>query len=110
MQQLTPIAERRQVDIELTPLFEGVESFMEKADAPLIQLCESLTGRSAGSVAFATEAPFFQMLGAQTVVLGPGDIEQAHQPDEYLELSRVEPMLEILGRAITELCCRANPS
>jgi len=35
----------------------------------------------AGSVAFATEGPYLNQIGLQTLILGPGDIEQAHQPE-----------------------------
>jgi acetylornithine deacetylase len=38
------------------------------------------------------------------VVLGPGDIEQAHKPDEYLALDRVEPMLNALRGLVTRFC------
>jgi len=37
-------------------------------------------------------------------VLGPGDIDQAHQPDEYLGLERIEPMVEILRGLIGKFC------
>ena len=65
----------------------------------------SLPGvRSGGSgeVSFATEAGSFQRAGIHTVVCGPGSIDQAHQPDEFIELSeldRCERMIEaIIGR------------
>lgn len=41
-------------------------------------------------VAFAAEAGQFQQAGFSTVLCGPGSIEQAHQPDEYLEISQLE--------------------
>jgi acetylornithine deacetylase len=40
----------------------------------------------------------------EALVLGPGDIAQAHQPDEYLALSMLEPGVDALGRLI-EACC-----
>ena len=43
----------------------------------------------AGTVAFSTEGPFLQALGMETVIFGPGSIDQAHQPDEYLALDRI---------------------
>ena len=46
-------------------------------------------GRPLGAVAFGTEAGFFQRAGIPTVLCGPGDIEQAHRPDEYVELSQL---------------------
>jgi acetylornithine deacetylase len=71
-----------------------------------VRAAEELTGRRAGSVAYGTEAPFFASLGIEPVLLGPGDIAQAHQPDEYLESSRIEPGVRILRGMIERLCMR----
>ena len=38
------------------------------------------------------------------LVLGPGNIDQAHQPDEYLELNRIEPTLDLLRKFMYEFC------
>jgi acetylornithine deacetylase len=43
-------------------------------------------------------------MGINTVVLGPGDIDQAHQPDEYLAEARIDPMLELLRSLIQQFC------
>jgi len=55
-------------------------------------------------VAFATEAPYLQQLGCETLVLGPGDIACAHQPDEYLDLDRIEPTVRLLRAMIDHYC------
>ena len=57
---------------------------------------EKLTGSTSESVAFATEAPFLQSMGMQTVVMGPGSIDQAHQPDEFIDCSQIEPAIEVI--------------
>jgi acetylornithine deacetylase len=103
-QRLTPIAERSGTDIVLSSLFEGVDPFGEDAHSELVKLCEQLTGNTAESVAFATEAPFMQQLGMQTVVLGPGSINQAHQPDEFIPLDQLEPAVKILRGLIEKYC------
>ncbi len=103
-QKLQPLAELHQVRIEYGPLFSGVPAFEQAADSELVQLAERLTGHSAEAVAFATEAPYLQQLGCQTLVLGPGDIDCAHQPDEYLELSRLEPTVQLLRNLISHYC------
>jgi acetylornithine deacetylase len=54
------------------------------------------------AVAFATEGGRFQAAGLPTVVCGPGSIEQAHQPDEYISEAQVEAglaFMRALGRA-----------
>jgi acetylornithine deacetylase/succinyl-diaminopimelate desuccinylase-like protein len=58
----------------------------------------------AEAVAFGTDAPYLQQLGCQTIVLGPGDIACAHQPGEYLEMSRIEPTVRLLRDLIRHYC------
>ncbi|MCP8900713.1 acetylornithine deacetylase [Gilvimarinus xylanilyticus] len=106
---LTPIAERRQLDIVFSTLFEGVDPFHQDKNSELIRTCERLTGQEATSVAFATEAPFFRDLGLQTVVMGPGSIDQAHQSNEYIDINQLEPAVETLRRMIEHFCMEETP-
>ncbi len=85
-------------------LFAGVEAFIEPAEHELIQTVERLTGHSSGSANFATEAPFLQSLGMQTVVLGPGSIDCAHQANEYLAHDQIKPAIELLKNLIGTYC------
>ena len=55
------------------------------------------------SVPFATEAGQFQAAGAPTVVCGPGSIDQAHQPDEYIEIAQMEAGIAFMRRLAAEL-------
>ncbi len=55
------------------------------------------------AVSFATEAGRFQGAGVPTVVCGPGGIEQAHQPDEYLEESEVAACVAFMRALAGEL-------
>ena len=55
------------------------------------------------SVSFATEAGQFQKAGIPTVVCGPGSIAQAHQPDEFIEMSQIEAGLAFMRRLAEEL-------
>ena len=55
------------------------------------------------SASFATEGGHFQRAGLPTVVCGPGDIDQAHQPDEYIEVSQMEAGLAFLRGLIEGL-------
>lgn len=90
--------------LEFISFFHGVPAFETPADSAIVRAAERLTGLTAGAVAFGTEGPFLNSLGMETVVLGPGDIAQAHQPDEYLALARIQPTLDLLGRLIDEFC------
>jgi len=103
-QKLRPLAEQHKVKIDYAPLFPSVAPFEQKADAELVHIAERLTGHTAAAVAFATEAPYLQQLGCETLVLGPGDIDCAHQPGEYLDSARLQPTIEILRGLITHYC------
>ena len=63
-----------------------------------------LTGANgADTVPFGTEAGIFQALGMSAVVCGPGSIEQAHKPDEYLALDQLAECLTMLQRLAGKL-------
>ncbi|BAU77128.1 acetylornithine deacetylase [Metapseudomonas furukawaii] len=103
-QRLRPVAEHYRVKIDYKPLFPAVPPFEQTPESDLVRLAERLTGHSAQAVAFGTEAPYLQQLGCETLVLGPGDIACAHQPDEHLELSRIEPTVALLRQLIQHYC------
>ena len=54
------------------------------------------------SVPFATEAGRFQQAGIATVVCGPGSIDQAHQPDEFIALDALEKGERFMRRLLAE--------
>jgi acetylornithine deacetylase len=103
-QRMTLLAAQHGLDIELRSLIDNIEPFEQPAQSELVQLAETLTGHSAEAVAFATEAPFLQQLGMETIVMGPGSIDLAHQPDEYLELSQIQPCIALLEQCIRHYC------
>ncbi len=90
--------------LEFEVLFDGTEPLNTDANAEIVRLCEQLTGHNASSVSFGTEAPYLTELGISTVVMGPGYIDQAHQPDEFLPLDQVEQTVDIL-RSLIQRCC-----
>ena len=92
------------IRVTFEALFEGVPAMATDRDARIVRLAEQLTGHPAEAVAFGTEAPYLQQLGIQPVVLGPGNIEQAHQPDEYLATDRLLAMVNLLQQAVKSVC------
>ena len=102
--KLEPLAELHQVKIDFAPLFSEVPPFEQRADAELVRVAERLTGHTAAAVGFGTEAPYFQSMGCETLVLGPGNIACAHQPGEYLEMSRLQPTVRLLRELIEHYC------
>lgn len=102
--RLEPIAARTQTQIHLKELSKGIAPFEELTSSELVTQLEQWSGQAAGAVNFATEAPFLQALGMQTIVCGPGYIDQAHQPDEYIPLEHIPLTIELLTKAITHYC------
>jgi acetylornithine deacetylase len=92
------------ISVERISLMQAILPFEENANSELVLALEKLTGHAAESTAFGTEAPFLQQLGMQTVIYGPGDIAQAHQPDEFLALDRIKPTIDVLQKLIGKYC------
>ena len=70
-------------------------------DSDVVRLAKALAGSNdCGKVAFGTEAGQFQEHGIPTVVCGPGSIEQAHKPDEFVTLEQLALCERFLGRLL----------
>ena len=67
--------------VEFHSDFAGVPAFETDSDSEIVQLARQLTAAEPRSVGFATEGPYLNLMGMDTLILGPGDIEQAHQAD-----------------------------
>jgi acetylornithine deacetylase len=102
--RVAAVAERRGLTWSVEPLFASIPPAETPAGSAIVGAGEALTGYVAEAVSFGTEAPFFNQLGMETLILGPGDIAQAHQPDEYLDLARIPPTLELLRGFIRRFC------
>lgn len=94
--------------VEYDSVFDGIPGFETDKNAEVIQIAERLSGRESGTVAFGTEGPYLNALGMDTVILGPGDIDQAHQANEYLSLDRISPMLDIVTNMVSHFCLRSD--
>ena len=102
--RLERLLQKSELKLELVSPFDGIPAMETAADAEIVRVTETLTGHPAGSAAFGTEAPYLNRLGAETIVLGPGDIDQAHQPDEFLGLERIPPMIGLLRNMVRHFC------
>jgi|TARA_B100000315_G_scaffold260751_1_gene324825 acetylornithine deacetylase len=87
-------------------LHPAVPPFENQHDSDLLDTVETLTGADRSCVAFASEAPYLQRLGMDTILLGPGSIDQAHQPNEFLELNQLQPTIDLIQHLIQKYCCR----
>ncbi|WP_020593057.1 acetylornithine deacetylase [Kiloniella laminariae] len=92
MRKVYPQAEIR------TKLLADVPALLASEDSPAVNLIRKITGSNASEVvSFGTDAGHFERVGISTVVFGPGSIEQAHKPDEYIEISELKRCLAFLG-------------
>jgi acetylornithine deacetylase len=71
------------------------------ASHPLLALTQRASGsNSLGFVSYGTEAGFYQRAGIPAIVCGPGDIAQAHQPEEWIAESQIAACCTFLARLI----------
>lgn len=92
------------VDITVTQR-SFTPGFDPEADNPAETLARQLTGdNDVRAVSYATEAGVFQKNGFHVVVCGPGDIAQAHQANEYIEVKELERCEELLARLASLQC------
>lgn len=89
---------------EVRSLIDGTPPMETNAQSAIVQAAKELTGHDAGSVAFCTEGPYLNSMGMESLILGPGDIEQAHQPDEFIAVDRLGGMVELLVGFIRRFC------
>jgi acetylornithine deacetylase len=95
MQEVAPEANVTIEQIGHVPAFEIAE------DAPLVKRMQRAgKGCRCGFMAFGTEAGLFQKAQVPTVVCGPGHIEQAHRPDEYVSLEQLDKCRVFLQRLL----------
>jgi acetylornithine deacetylase len=84
--------------------FFSVPPLRPETDGPAEALARRLTGDNGlHVVSYGTEAGQFQAEGYSAVVCGPGDILQAHQPDEFLEISEFDAGWSFMQRLVAWL-------
>ncbi|KDO13793.1 acetylornithine deacetylase [Vibrio metoecus] len=89
--------------IELVPLHDPIPGYECAHDHPFIHGISEICEQEAQTVNYCTEAPFLQQV-CPTLVLGPGSIDQAHQPDEFLAFEFIDPTVRVLSRAMQKYC------
>jgi acetylornithine deacetylase len=83
---------------------QAIPALDTPADHPAATLAKRLAGRNHhGKVAYGTEAGLFETIaGIPSIVVGPGNIDQAHKPDEWIAVSELEACNAFIGRLISE--------
>ncbi|WP_159821733.1 acetylornithine deacetylase [Colwellia sp. 20A7] len=105
---LKPLAEKYPARISFDELHPSSPSFEQNKyptdDNCIVSIAEEISGHTCCAVNYATEAPYIQQLGCQTIVLGPGSINQAHQPNEFLAHSEIDKTDKLLISMIQHYC------
>ncbi|MCC8365063.1 acetylornithine deacetylase [Xenorhabdus sp. PB61.4] len=102
-ESLEPVKQRWPGRLNVTELHPPIPGYECPTNHKLVGVIERLLGTKAETVNYCTEAPFIQQL-CPTIVLGPGSIEQAHQPDEYIEVSMIEPTRKLIAQIVEHFC------
>lgn len=102
-QTLQPIRNQYPNRIDIAYEVDPIAGYECQHDNPALQKVEKLVNQSAQTVNYSTEAPFLNQI-APTIVLGPGSIEQAHQPDEFVDMSYLKPTKATLQKLIQRFC------
>jgi acetylornithine deacetylase len=112
-------AEAEALDAELKARFANAGVAVERRslvpalapapDAPAEAFARRLAGDNgpARVVSYAAEAGQFQQAGYSVVICGPGSIDQAHQPDEYVEVAQMERGAAFMARLLEALAAPA---
>jgi len=91
----------------LEPVSESPAMLLDP-DAPIHRaLCEAVGQRESHSVMFASDAGWLQRAGFESVLFGPGSIEVAHQPNEFLPVKEFRRAGQVLDGLIHRSCVRA---
>jgi acetylornithine deacetylase len=104
---MTAIEEEKKLD----PDFEcevdcgrNDSGFETAPESELVTFLETATGKASGSVAFGTEGAQMKALGSDAVVIGPGNIREAHRTGEFVPIAELNQCSEILRQAIQRFC------
>ena len=87
-----------------TRMLNQAPAFGPEENGEAERIARAITGDNAiHAAAYAAEAGQFQEAGFSTVVCGPGSIDQAHQPNEYIELDQIAQCERFLRRLMDDL-------
>jgi len=95
-------AGKGEIEIQVTNTYPGLNT---PADAPLVQTALQAAETQTGKAGFGSEGGLFEeTLGLPTIVCGPGSIDRAHKPDEYVTIDELAACDAFLDNMIETLC------
>ena len=90
--------------IEFEPM-SIIPSLDTDEDADITQLAKAITGDNGiQKVSYNCEACLFDEAGVQTIICGPGDIDQAHKPNEFIEIDQISKCETFVEKLMDRIC------
>jgi acetylornithine deacetylase len=104
-QVVVPAMRQRDAASEVvTEMIYDVPPLVPQPGCAAEALAKALSGANAtGTVPYGSEAGVFQLAGIPSVICGPGDIAQAHTPDEWIEVAQIEACTQFLDRLLAHV-------
>jgi acetylornithine deacetylase ArgE len=90
-------------DAEITRISTG-EPLDISLDSPIVTILKDILGTEPIGAPYYTEAVSYSQAGIPTVICGPGSIDQAHSPDEYISLEQIDLGVETYKKLIRRIC------
>jgi acetylornithine deacetylase len=88
----------------VTTLMGGLPPFWSGDNSPASTMAMKLAGQNETfAVPYGTEASHFQAAGCSSVICGPGDIAQAHQPNEFIDIAELDNCMGFLRRLKSQI-------
>ncbi|XRX43139.1 MAG: acetylornithine deacetylase [Buchnera aphidicola (Tetraneura sorini)] len=104
-EHLYPIKKKWKRNIIIKDLHPPIPSYeIPIQHKKIIKIVEKITKRKRKLVSYCSEASFLNKI-APTILLGPGSIKQAHQPNEFLEILYIKKTKTIIKKIINFICC-----
>ncbi len=103
-QMASEVAQARGLGVNTQTFGDGMPAMDTDEASEIAQYLTHITQKKTSSVAFGTEAPYFNAMQTETIVIGPGSINQAHQPDEFLPVAQIDPTIKMLQELIDRFC------
>ncbi len=98
-------SDANRAEIEMTPPLT-MPPLNSPRGTPLERALFDATGaRDSGGVLFGTDGGWFAKSEIDSLICGPGDLDQAHQPDEYIRRDAFERTTPIILKVIERMCC-----
>lgn len=98
------IAHKRELKVTFKMLVEGIPALDTQKESEITEFLERISKHESKTVAFATEGPLFNQMGMNSMIFGPGSIDQAHQANEYLSDNQIKPCIQLIGKSIQNFC------